>query len=1018
MLVPTLESSRVLGIVQGLGKLVSGRATVGAWTGAPGAGGVEDVLGAVQSASTAVFMALVLVTCLEAPTPAGTAVTGDGLVGSWFVALRGAGAQAIVDELMRRLVASPAGLRMIRAPSSACLVRDMCLVETRAPVVATALLRVAHVVLAGDAESDGGGEGWQAWQAWQSENVPDDVQMLVSCFECVAADMVGTEDAGTSAWSDTLGVMDACLLSASDLLMESGTSTASSNASRGLGFLLGVERGGSLGRLHAYLDHVSTLDSVIGNDARLRVMYRLRTRLLLVSSALVGRARNDCAEGYGEGNGCRESALPSIHDVDAMIDDVLFWDADGARQRRKTSTTVRARYLAYVAWIASMTLFHPRLPVFNPNPLSYSKLLCRALKYREKVDHACFPLVAWALASRVDDATEQRAVLASNTDESGRRRTSLERINGDMYLRPTVHHDWIDAEMLLAGNKLAVDDVSRHGIVVGQAQEATLRTIRNLLFPSVLFCPYATLHKLFSLSTANRNDAWVLVAVCEVFPGLVDLPALSQVPADDHVIDDSTENLGELARLLVGGVLSGVGSSVSSNKNNEAFLYAARTLLQSTGAKFFSNGDRAHDEVDGVDDATCNVRGRTLWECLPSMLRASPDRLELATDFVLDVVRGDLGGIDRHIATTIMSLCVSLLDFDNRYCRYAEDTSFFSKRTLDNAGKIVETLMGGYWSVRAQRDHEYESHGSFPAGTYRLSDQFYGALSEIETGSMNPWARLHCGMDFSEVEARYILHTNPKPSLGLITHNTLVTNVRMHQTLELAALGSIQRTELQELAAGYGSLTLFLDDLQASIRCLFAVCTSSEIMHLMTGLEIFCSTLLIREASRRASGAFQDVEPSETRESEDTPNVMAPGLASACGTAMVVELCLKAAGSSSGGGQGAQQHGASERRELRNMEDVMLPEICQYCVSSVEARDGAPHAASLTSRLFAELISYYATRASAAVPTTTAATTALEAAISVLHRRVDCHGASIVEFIHTIFPDPTTTPAFLLALQQ
>lgn len=57
---------------------------------------------------------------------------------------------------------------------------------------------------------------------------------------------------------------------------------------------------------------------------------------------------------------------------------------------------------------------------------------------------------------------------------------------------------------------------SGRGIVVGQVQEATLRTIRTLLFPCVLFCPYSTLHNAFRLSTANRNDAWLLVAVCEV----------------------------------------------------------------------------------------------------------------------------------------------------------------------------------------------------------------------------------------------------------------------------------------------------------------------------------------------------------------------------------------------------------------------------------------------------------------------------------------------------------------------
>jgi len=745
-------------------------------------------------------------------------------------------------------------------------------------------------------------------------------------------------------------VLDACLLQ------------ASGGGAGGTAFLEGVARAGSLGRVRAYLDGILTLDAVVGDARRVGAVYRLRTRLMLVS----GVSRDGKISTATTATRTTPPICPpSIHDVGALLDDVLFWDAREAGYRKLDD-----RYLAYIAWIACRTLFRrpPPFPVFNPNPLAYSKLLCQAIEGRDCAEdgHACFPMVAWTLASRVDSAAEQRALLAANTDEFGRRKVSLER--GER-----VMHAWIEAQMLLVGNKLAVDDASRRGIVVGQAQEATLRTIRNLLFPCVLFCPYATLHKLFRLSTANRNDAWMLVAVCELFPDLTDLP--SERSESDGAAEDGLGT--ELSRLLIDGVLSGDNDHDNDNDNaassSSSFLFAARTLFQSLGGSFFHGADASQK------NSPSNL---TLWECLPSMLQAPPDRLEVATDFVLDVIRGShshshtrLVDRNQHTSIDLISACVSLLDFDTRYRRYSECSFSFSKRSLDNAAKIVETLITE--SVK-----------------FGFKFDIRETLSEIETRSMNPWARLHCGLDFSADEARYILHTNPKPPHPQAprppSFSCSPQNTTLHQTLELAALGSIQRAELQELAAGYTSMTQFLADLQASIRCLFAVCTTTECMHLMTGLELFCTTLVIR-----------------TTTTTTTTTTTSTAVACACGTAMAVELCLKASATPTPA-------------------PSMIPDICQFCILRIEGTgtgtgtddddEKLPPPPALTTRLFSELLTHYANRRIR----TPAVTAALETTLSTLSRRPSpfpppLDATSILT--QTFPPDADApTPPFILAL--
>ena len=985
LLVPDLGTSRVLSLAQGLGCVVPGRGTsasgascLSCAAGRFGRGLQGSLAGDVNRA---VFLALVLVACLEPVDVDGTGenawvsssyVAGDGLIGSWFV--MGKGAHVHVVELVRRLVSTSAGLALFQGRTAACVVREMCRVRgSRAHVVAAALLRVADLLLVGD----GGGH---THGNTDGSNADDGVMLLVSCFSCVV-DAVRRGDCGVfdAAWKEGLGALDECLLVAS----------MGAVSSPGRRFTRAVARSGSLERLRQYLDQVSKMEAVMGDAELVGAVFRLRTRLLLVDGAI------EHLENCEEGTGPTPLMTPSVHEAEALVDDVLFWGSSHAREPIGDGDSFQGvegggshgssherDHLAYVAWIACSTLFDPNLPVFNPNPTAYSKLLCRALAYCETTDHACFPPVAWVLASRVDDPVEQRAVLAVNTDELGHRKVSMETIRG---IYASAAYAWVETRMLLAGNKLAVDDASRRGIVVGQAQEATLGTIRTLLFPCFLFCPYATLHMAFRTSIANRNDAWLLVAVCDVFPDMLHLPALGGdsmcLPA--LVEDDEIHVERELARLLVDRILSGASSGAASDPSHdddESFLYAARALLQAPDRNIFAGDSTVYQGIN---------RG-TLWACLPRMLQAPLGRLELASGFVLDVVGRKSADIDRFTSTKLISTCLNLLEFDARYRCLGQDATAFSKRVLDNARKIVASIVdAGTDSVTG------------------MTAELYATLVQIESSGEAPWARLYFGTDFSEHEARYILRTNPKPSLGLTTHVKSVTNIRLHQTLELTALGSIQRAELQDLAAGYTSMSRFLADLQASIRCLFSVCTSTEVRHLMTGLEIFCSTLFTRERSwRTAPGDTTTADDS----SADRPaaNPITTRTVSACSTAMVAELCLKS---------------------MPNAQDVpsVVPDICQYCISSASHlqqerglrrhwHSANQHPHSLTSRLFKELLNHYATQLrrnpTGHGTTDHQATTALETALSVLYHH------RLAPLTRTTFPDPTATPEFILALLQ
>lgn len=919
-------------------------------------------------------------------------VSGPRSVGIWFVLAKGANVQ--VTEVMRRLASTRIGLEMLTDQTSACLVRAMCDGNyAHAHVVAAALLRVADVLLVWEGAGGGTDVGHHGPGAVR-------VELLVSCFSCVVDALRQNEGIMfDDAWNEALGALDACLL------------VASSDVSTSLGgsMLRGVARTGRLGQLRAYLDEVARFDAVKGDADRMGVVFRLRTRLLLVDvhcsgtmdgatarcdESSLGSHHADDADDADDVDDAGDSGddlgsqitrrLPSIHDVEALVDDVLFWDMGVSPKAARTAgggetggdqSFRHCEYLAYVAWIACTTLFHPNLPVFNPNPVSYSKLLCQALECRESTDHACFPLVAWVLASKVVDPAEQASILSGNTDEFGRRKISFEVIRG---LGASARYAWVASQMLLVSNKLAVDDASRRGIVVGQVQEATLRTIRSLLFPCALFCPYTTLHNAFRLSTANRNDAWLLIAVCDVFPDLANLPALESAGVD--MPTDVSEHLrmgGELARMIVDRILTGAPNHVmgasarpglDGHEDNDSFLFAARSLFESRGGYVFSG----HTTTPGTRDCSERHRSKPLWECLPSMLRAPPCRLELASDFVLDMVSTSSLEMDQLGSKELISACISLLEFDARYRRHNQDPTAFSKRSLDNAQKIVELIVEATLATAT-------------------TDELYSMLSEIESSAVAPWARLYFGFDFSEYEARYILHTNPKPSLGLTTCFKSVTNIKLHQTLELAALGSIQRAELQDLATGYTSMDHFLDDLQASVRCLFTVCTSSEIFHLMNGLEIFCSTLFVRETSWAMRTNECDV-PHGAR----ALHIPAPRTVSACSTAMVVELCLKSA--------------------TRDLESIMIPDICQYCISSATtARAPPPTNQPLTARLFTELIKYYAGRINSTLDpadTSDHTMTALEAALSVLYNR------ELAPIIHTAFPDPTATPELIIALLQ
>ncbi len=979
LLVPDLGTSRVLSLAQGLGGVVPGRgaslSVASCLSCAAGrfGSGLEDVL--LGSTSRAVFLGLVLAACLKPEGAMGDAssssrrmaasasyVAGDGLVGSWFV--MGKGAHAHVVELIRRLASTSVGLEMFKGRTAAFVVREMCSVpDSNAHVVAAALLRVADVLLVEDGEEDTMGD--------EKYGGSDEVMLLVSCFSCVVDAVQARGGVYDAAWKEGLGALDACLLMAS----------TGAFPSLGRRFVRGVAQSGSLGRLRRYLDQISGMEEVTGDAERVGVVFRLRTRIMLVDG---GVQEVEACGSESEPGSPKGRPTPSVHEVEVLVEDVLFWDpsgasmpvgdkntAEGVTRGARRGSSHECDHLAYVVWLVCSTLFDPNLPVFNPNPMAHSKLLCRAMGYREANDHPCFPPVAWVLASKVVDPVEQRAVLAVNTDKFGNRKVCMETIQGRS---ASAMYAWVETQMLLVGNKLAVDEASRQGVVVGQAQEATLHTIRTLLFPCVLFCPYTTLHNVFRLSTANRNEAWLLVAVCDVFPDLLRLSALRGNDMDLTVSeeDGGMHPEGELARLLVDRILSGGASSDSAedpnNDQDGSFLYAARALLKAPGNNVFSSDRASHNGSN---------RG-SLWSGLPRMLQAPPARLELASDFVLDVVDRKFTEIDHSTITKIVSRCLTLLEFDARYSRLGQDPTTCSKRVLDNARKIVESIASaGMDSVTG------------------LNVDLYATLSEIESSGTAPWARLYFGIDFSEHEARYILHINPKPSLGLTAHVNSVSNIRMHQTLELAALGSIQRAELQDLASGYTSMSQFLADLQASIRCLFSVCTSTEVHHLMTGLEIFCSTLFTRERSWRTSLAVTTADGSSAppRQPTTTPSSRT---VSACSTAMVVEFCLKST-------IGALNASSA------------VPDICQYCIWSAtqdQQQETTTHA--LPSRLFTELLNHYA-RLTQTTPADHQATTAMETALSVLYNH---RGKRLATIIRTTFPDPTTTPEFILALLQ
>ena len=159
----------------------------------------------------------------------------------------------------------------------------------------------------------------------------------------------------------------------------------------------------------------------------------LRSRLLIVGMA--GASLDET----GNGVWVPVSPCPLLPgDVDCLIDDVLHWSRDesgcgvGAGEASESGVGVvdRAAWLAYVAWIACTTLFSASflsdVPVYNPDPLSCSKLLVRALEHdaARSSRHPCFAMVAWVLAARVADPSEQVAILAINSRETGGRKAS------------------------------------------------------------------------------------------------------------------------------------------------------------------------------------------------------------------------------------------------------------------------------------------------------------------------------------------------------------------------------------------------------------------------------------------------------------------------------------------------------------------------------------------------------------------------------------------------------------------
>ena len=585
-------------------------------------------------------------------------------------------------------------------------------------------------------------------------------------------------------------------------------------------------------------------------------LYQLRARFMLmgcVNTPVQGRHHHHHHQNADDG------ISPS--DISLILDAMLHWNP---KTRMNHDECEKTSVVARIAWLVCSTYSlsqGTKRRIYSANPFAYPKILENILDKtslkRGHVDN----MLCWVLASHIDTQEEQQNILQWDI---------IPRL--EHYDDPVrCMYPWVERQMLVVENKVSIDDTSVSGAVVGGHEHDALRTLRTLLFPCVLFCPYSTLHSVYSMDTLHRNDAWLFVALLNVFPHLVSLTPLQQTCGTDFCAST------EISRLILDGI-----QACSAQEDSLPYIQTFKALVKAQ-----ERGDVSLQDVrDGLvtfitrqDVDTC-VAGAA--ECLKQLWSVPTDTEQ---------------------AVSIISACLHHLEFSTRYTRLVP----LKKETLQDLQDIIE-----------------ETIGSLP-----LECQHH-VLGKIETHGAYPWARLYFGFEFSDADAYYILHVNPKPGDALLHHDVYkVGNIRMHQTLELAALGSVHAKELCSLVAEYSSRTMddFRQDLIDSLRFLCTVCTCSEMMHLITSLEIICSDLLVHWMRAH---------------NDDMSLAIAhPNLVSSCCAAMVVELCIKSALST------CPPHYR------------MISEVCQYSVSVVKSQTGSL-GSMLMVRIFSEFVACYA----------------------------------------------------------
>lgn len=673
-------------------------------------------------------------------------------------------------------------------------------------------------------------------------------------------------------------ILDACLLSLTEAPAHvMATLTKSSNK---------VSRA-----LYAWIDNAIHESSQYGNETS--ILYKLRSRMLLSGIGMQGESHDSDEPSVAHMGFQGMEHEICIADIEWLVNALLYWNTKMLFESSLLQNNPRdVPILSYLAWLICSTLFLPGCDVYNPNPLAYVKILKNAIERGgNRISSSVLHMILWVLASKVTSPEEQRCVARWDSIPT------LETVDNSTGGHARCMYTWVDRQMLFIENKISIDDTSSTGVIVGGSESESLKTIRESLFPCVLFCPYRTLHTIFEISTSHRSDAWLLVSVCELFPQLVSLPPLINT-------SEAITHTTELTRLVIDGILIH-GASMSNHKKS-SYLHSLSLLLKSN---------------DKIPQAYGILSFEDISHALVTLVSGPAECLDLATEFVKQayIYSGTNAQQTEQAAIAVISACLYHLEFDTRYTRDIP----MNKRSIENVREILE------YSVNAVK-----------GPTERLR-----VLSAIEEHGTYPWARLYFGFEFTEYEANYILHINPKRSAGLRGNAVYqVGNISMHQTLELAALGSIQTKELSSLVRGYSSMESFRKDLIDSLRCLFSVCASIETMHLMIGLEIVCSNIFM--AQIRGMSTEENASMGAVRGLTGLPIILdSPNLAKICSICMVVELCIRCAVSS----------------DLTHSH--MIVDVCQYSVAQIQSF-ATDHGSTLQSllivRVFCELIKCYA----------------------------------------------------------